>query len=92
MCSEHLDGGGISREPRDWFGLQEHLAPLHSFGIADHASVGLTHLDWKCGGYMQADIDKVFGAIEVREKSVLNLKLTPPAQGGAPVRCAAKSP
>ena len=47
------------------------LAPFQYFGIADHASVDLTGLEWKRGGYLKADLDKVFGANEVRAKWVL---------------------
>jgi len=46
------------------------LAPFHYFGIADHSSVDLTGLEWKRGGYLQTDLDKVFGANEARAKWV----------------------
>lgn len=48
------------------------LAPFHYFGIPDHASVDLSGVAWRRGGYIQSDLDNVFGANEVRAKWVLD--------------------
>lgn len=48
------------------------LAPFHYFGIPDHPSVDLSRVTWKRGGYIQSELENVFGANEVRAKWVLD--------------------
>jgi superfamily II DNA or RNA helicase/HKD family nuclease len=48
------------------------LAPFHYFGIPDHPSVDLSGIAWKRGGYIQSELENVFGANEVRAKWVLD--------------------
>ena len=38
------------------------LAPFHYFGVADHRSIDLSHLQWQRGGYALSGLRKVFGA------------------------------
>jgi len=48
------------------------LAPFHYFGVPDHHSVDLSGASWTRGGYVQRELENVFGANEVRAKWVLD--------------------
>ncbi len=51
------------------------LVPFHYFGIADHDSIDLSQLNWRRGGYLQNDLEKVIGANDMRAKWVLRQTL-----------------
>jgi len=46
------------------------LAPFHYFGIGDHPDVDLRGLEWRRGGYANAELQRVLGANDARAKWV----------------------
>jgi superfamily II DNA or RNA helicase/HKD family nuclease len=73
-------GGRMASEVRLWEAIDEgELVPFQYFGVSD--DVPLAHLEWKRGGYVAADLDKIYTGNDARVLKIvqaLNLRVTDP--------------